>query len=129
MVFGKELLSHLLQVLGGETVNMSHDVVEVALLTLMQEGLGEIEGELFTTIAGDGQLTLQLLFGLVQLGGSERSFHQSVQLAAYQLAATSHIMWVAAEIDAPTAYVAIAYHATFHAIYQSVTFTQRQIES
>ena len=64
MVFGKELLSHLLQVLGGETVNMSHDVVEVALLTLMQKGLGEVKGELLTTVAGDGQLSLQLLFGL-----------------------------------------------------------------
>ena len=64
MVFGEDVAGHFLKVFGGESVYVTHDVVEVAFLTLMQKGLGEVKGELLTTVAGDGQLSLQLLFGL-----------------------------------------------------------------
>ena len=84
---------------------------------------------LIVTVRSDGQLALQLLFSLAQLGGCERLLHQSVQLTAYQSAATFHIMRVATEIDTPAARVAIAYHAALHTIDQSVTLTQRQVQS
>ena len=67
MFWVEDIARHLLQVLRRETINMSHDIAEIALLTLVQEVLGEVEGELLTTVAGNGQLTLQLLFGLQEL--------------------------------------------------------------
>ena len=67
MVWVEDVAGHLLQVLRGEAINMSHDIAEVALFALMQEVLGKVEGKLLTTVAGNGKLTLQLLFGLMEL--------------------------------------------------------------
>ena len=67
MFWVEDVACHLLQVLRRETINMSHDIAEIALLTLVQEVLGEVEGKLLATVAGNGKLTLQLLLGLQEL--------------------------------------------------------------
>jgi hypothetical protein len=37
--------------------------VDVMLFAIVQETLGEVEGELFTVVTGNGYLSLQLAFG------------------------------------------------------------------
>ena len=80
---GKDLAGYLLQVLRRKVVDVTHDVTEVAFLTLMQEVLGEVEGELLATVAGNSQLTLQLQLGLEQLGGSERMLNKPVEFTLH----------------------------------------------
>ena len=129
MIFCKDVAGHLLQVLGGEAVDVAHDVAEVALLSAVQVVLGEVEGKLLATVAGNGQLALQLLLGLAQLGGGEWMLYEFGEFASHQSAATLHVVWVATEIHAPAARVAIAHHTALYAIHQSVALSERQVQA
>ena len=129
MRFIKDFTCHLLQIIGCQTVDVSHDVTQVTFLALMQEVLGKVEGKLLMTVAGYGQLSLQLLLGFAQLGGREGALDEFHEFASYQSAASFHVVRVATEIDAPTSRVAIAHHTALYAIHQSVALSERQVQA
>ena len=128
-VGGKDVLRHVLQLRGREGVDALKELVDVALLTVVQEVLGHVEGILLAIVAGDGYLPLQLALGGGQLAVAQRVLHQAVELAADQSEAALHVVVVAAEVYRPAARVAVAGHGALYGIYQSVAFAQRQVQT
>ena len=122
MVSGKQFVGHLLYILGRHGIDTPHQVVEVALMTVVEITPAEVEGKLFTVVAGNGELTFQLTLGTGELGIAQGFLHDTVQLLPYQLAASTYIVMVAAEIDAPGTGVAITDHRTLYGIDQTVPF-------
>ena len=92
-------------------------------MTMMQESASEIEGELFTVVTGNGELSLQLALGCGELGIRQRFLHKTVQLTMHESQATVDVVVVTAEIDAPHTRVRITGHRALNGIYQSVTLS------
>ena len=96
----------------------------MSLCAMMQKTASEIECELLTIIAGNGNLSFQLPFCRGELGCAKRFLHDTIQLFSHQTAAFLDIMMVATEVDTPQTCIRIAGHDTFNGIYQSMTFSQ-----
>ena len=124
MVSGKQFVGHLLYILSRHGIDTPHQVVEVALMTMVEIAPAEVEGKLLTVVAGNGELTFQLSLGTGNLSGAQGLLHDAVQLLPYQLAASPYIVMVAAEIDTPGTGVAITDHRTLDGIDQTVAFAQ-----
>ena len=98
-------------------------------MTMMQETASEVEGELLTVVTGYGELSLQLTLGCRELGVRQLLLHETVQLTMHQSQATVDIVVVTAEIDAPHTRVRVTGHRALNGIYQSVTLSQRKIQT
>ena len=94
----------------------------------MEETLTEIEGEVLTVVAGNANLTLNLLFGSFQLGVGEWFLHHPVQFFAHQSQAALDVVFIATEVDAPGSRISVGHHRAFHGIDQSVVLSQGEIE-
>ena len=67
-VFGREEFpSHFLYILCRNGVDLSEELIEVALIAVVKEVSAEVEGKLLTIVTGDGDLSFQLPFGCHQL--------------------------------------------------------------
>ena len=82
-----------------DSIDALHQLVDVALTTIVQIVLGNIQGKLLTVVAGNGYLSFQLALGSCQLALCQRMLHHLVQLAMYQSQTTLHVMVVTTEID------------------------------
>ena len=63
----EEFPSHLLYILCRNGVDLSEELIEVALIAVVKEVSAEVEGKLLTIVTGDGDLSFQLPFGCHQL--------------------------------------------------------------
>ena len=105
------------------------EVCDVFLPAVVQEALAEIEGKLLMIVAGNGYLTFQLAFGIAQLGSTERFLHDFVEFTTNQTQTFLYVMRITTEIDAPHTCVAIVYHRAFNGVDQSITFSEREVQT
>ena len=62
-VFVEKFPCHVLNLLAGDGFHLFVEAINVFLPTIVEEALTEIEGEVLTVVAGNANLTLNLLFG------------------------------------------------------------------
>ena len=127
-VFIEQLLSHGLNLGGGNLIHLLVEVVNVLLPAIMQEALAEVEGEVLTVVAGHAYLSLDLLLGSLELRIAQWLLHELIQLLANQSEAALHIVLIASEIDAPGARVAIGNHRAFYGVNQSVMLSEGEVQ-
>ena len=90
----------------------------------MKEALAEVEGKVLAVVASHAYLSLNLLLGSLELRIAQWLLHKLIQLLANQAEAALYIVLIAAEIDAPSARVAIRHHRTLYGVNQSVVLAQ-----
>ena len=125
----EEFPSHLLYILCRNGVDLSEELIEIALIAVVKEVPAEVEGKLLTVVTGDGNLSFQLSFGSHQLRGRERTKHHTIQFLSYKSQATVDVVMVTTEIDTPNACIRIGRHRTLHRIDQSVPLSQREVQT
>ena len=91
-------MGDVLELGSGEGVDLLEQRLDAALLAVVQEVLGEVEGELLAIVAGNGYLTFQLSLGGIELSLGEGMLHEAVELTMHQTQTTLHIVVVATKI-------------------------------
>ena len=113
---------------GGNRIHLLIEAVNVLLPAIVQEALAEVEGEVFTVVAGHSYLPLDLLLGSLELRIAQWLLHELIQLLADQSEAALHIVFIASEIDAPGARVAISHHRALYGVNQSVVLSEGEVQ-
>ena len=78
MVWGEQEGGDVLDLRGGDGVNLGEEVVDDALTAVVEVVAGEVEGILFAVVTGDGYLTFELSLGGSELTGGEGVLHRLV---------------------------------------------------
>ena len=68
----------VLDLRGGDGVDLGEEVVDDAFTTVVQVVTGEVEGILFAVIAGNGYLAFELSLGGSKLAGGKGMLHHLV---------------------------------------------------
>ena len=123
-VFIKQFSGYGLYLFGCNLIYLLVESVYVLLPAIVKEALAEVEGKVLAVVASHAYLTLNLLLGGLELRLAQRFQHKLIQFLANKSEAALHIVFIAAEINAPNARIAISHHRTLYGVNQSVVLTQ-----
>ena len=113
---------------GRDGIYLPEQQFDVALATVVEETLSEVQRKLLAVVGGYANLSFQLLLGSAQLLRAERRLKEAVQFASDQSLAAVYVVVVAAEVDAPRARVAIADEGALDGVDQSVALAQGNVQ-
>ena len=126
---GEDVLCHQPEVLRCQGIDVGEYFVECAYAAFVHEAFGLVDGQLFAVLSAYGQLSMQLLFGSLELSLAEWFLSETAQFLLYHAQTPVYIVLVTAEIDGPDPCVGIDHGLALYGIDQSAPFSQSQVQA